>query len=88
VPTARYGPPDRPTGLLLQQIADSGAAPDVDDDLRAIAREDLAYWHAGALVLMPDVDNVDALRGFVDQLLAEQGVFVDGVWVWKVRDGS
>lgn len=82
---ARYGPPDRPTGLLLGQVAASGAEPEITDGTRALALADLRYWHADALVLAPRT-NDDVLRQTVDDLLGRSGQPVDGVWVWDVRD--
>src|SRR5690606_4047716 len=52
-PIARYGPPDRPTGLLLMEIAVTGLAPEVDETLRATTLDDLRFWQADALILAP-----------------------------------
>jgi hypothetical protein len=84
-PVARYGPPDRPTGLLLGRVAESGVVPEITDGLRAIALDDLRHWGADALVLGPRA-NDEALRQAVDLLLSRSGVQVGGVWVWDVRD--
>jgi hypothetical protein len=84
-PVARYGPPDRPTGLLLGRVAETGAAPEITDEVRAIARADLRYWDADALVLAPKT-NDELLRSTVDALVGRPGQHIDGVWVWDVRD--
>lgn len=83
-PVARYGPPDRPTGLLLGRIAETGEAPQVTAELRAVARADLRFWHADVLVLAPG-DNEELLRSTVDALVGRRGQRVGGVWVWDVR---
>jgi hypothetical protein len=82
----RYGPPDRPTRLLLQSVADTGAIPEISDLDRATALDDLRFWQADALVLAPQQFYSEQLRQTVDQLVGRPGGFVDGVWVWDVRD--
>ncbi len=84
-PIARYGPPDRSTGLLLTEVGTSGLVPDVTQAMRAMARDDLRHWNADALVLAPH-DHADALRSTVDALLNREAEERDGVWVWDVRD--
>jgi hypothetical protein len=84
-PIARYGPPDRPTGLLLTEIAVTGLAPEVDDELRATAREDIRFWEADALILAPQ-EHFEVLRTTVSALIDREGEPRDGVWVWDVRD--
>jgi hypothetical protein len=84
-PLARYGPPERPTGTLLAQVAESGIPPEITDATRATALEDLRHWGADAVVLMPKIHD-EVLRGMVDDLLGRRGEAVDGVWVWDVRD--
>ncbi len=84
-PVARYGPPDRPTGLLLGMVAETGTAPQITDELRAVVLDDLRYWHADVLVLPPRT-NDDLLRTTVDALLQLPGQRIGGVWVWDVRD--
>jgi hypothetical protein len=83
--TARYGAPDRSTGLLLSYVAQSGLVPDIDDEMRATARADLRYWNADALVMGPQVNAV-ALAQTVDALLGRSGQESGGVWVWDVHD--
>jgi hypothetical protein len=84
-PTMRYGPPDRPTRLLLQSVADSGTIPELSDLDRATALDDLRFWQADALVLEPQLYS-EQMRQTLDQLLGRPGMWVDGVWVWEVRD--
>lgn len=82
---ARYGPTDRPTALLLTDVATGGLAPEVTDGMRTMARDDLRYWRADALVLAPH-ENFEALRTTVSALVERAGEPRDGVWVWDVRD--
>jgi hypothetical protein len=84
--TARYGPPDRSTGLMLSAVAQSGVVPPVSDRMRAITRADLRYWNADAMVMMTPQPNADALAQTVDALLGRQGYESGGVWVWDVHD--
>jgi hypothetical protein len=84
-PVARYGPPDRPTGLLIGRVAETGEPLEITDGLRALALDDLRYWNADALVLPPRANDA-LLRVTVDALLNRTAVPVDGVWVWDVRD--
>jgi hypothetical protein len=84
-PIARYGPPDQATGLLLTEVAVSGLAPDVTDEMRTMAATDLRFWRADALVLGPQ-EHFDALRSTVSALVEREGEGRDGVWVWDVRD--
>ncbi|MDT8914648.1 glycosyl transferase [Amycolatopsis sp. PS_44_ISF1] len=80
----RYGAAQRPTSALLDRIRDSGAAVPIGDRDRDQALDDLRFWHASVLVLIPR-KNDDAYRATVDLLLRKPGQFVDGVWVWDVR---
>ncbi|MEU6662478.1 dolichyl-phosphate beta-glucosyltransferase [Streptomyces sp. NPDC046821] len=78
-----YGAAPRWTSNLLRDIRYSGRAPEITDAWRAQARRDLAYWHAGVLVLAPQ-QNDTLLRKTVDQLVGENGVWTGGVWVWDL----
>ncbi|WP_433564014.1 glycosyl transferase [Nocardia sp. CA-151230] len=81
----RYGPDDRPTASLLMKAQQSKTIPVVDDATRAQALADLRYWQADVVVL-PPTDNGDTLRLTVDQLIGFPARYVDGVWLWDVRD--
>ncbi|MFE3228080.1 glycosyl transferase [Nocardia sp. NPDC059228] len=81
----RYGPDDRPTASLLMKAQRSNTIPVVDDAIRAQALADLRYWRADVVVL-PPTDNSDTLRLTVDQLIGFPARYVDGVWLWDVRD--
>ncbi|MET8426409.1 DUF6541 family protein [Nocardia sp. NPDC004860] len=81
----RYGPDDRPTASLLMKAQRSNTIPVVDNAMRAQALADLRYWRADVVVL-PPTDNSDTLRLTVDQLIGFPARYVDGVWLWDVRD--
>ncbi|WP_246023279.1 glycosyl transferase [Nocardia yunnanensis] len=81
----RYGPDDRPTASLLMKAQRANTIPVVDDAARAQALADLRYWHADVVVL-PPTDNGDTLRLTVDRLVGFPAKYVDGVWLWDVRD--
>jgi hypothetical protein len=84
-PVARYGPPDRPTRFLLDEVARSGEVPEITDGDRAVALEDLRFWQADAVVL-PQRHNDVALLATVTSLLQRPAQQIGGVWVWDVRD--
>ncbi|MEW2045024.1 dolichyl-phosphate beta-glucosyltransferase [Streptomyces sp. NPDC005476] len=85
--TGVYGVPLRFTASLLRDVRYTGVVPVIDARARAAAREDLAYWRAGALVLAPQ-PHADRLRETVDKLLGRPGGRVAGVWVWDLHEGS
>ncbi|NGO80593.1 glycosyltransferase family 2 protein [Streptomyces sp. YC504] len=80
-----YGAVPRHTSNLLAEVRGSGEVPALGEAWQAQAREDLAYWKAGALVLAPQ-HHQDALRETVVRLLGgQQPEFVGGVWVWDLK---
>lgn len=81
----KYGADDRPTAMLLGKAQNTGETPIVDDATRATALADLRFWNADVVVLPPG-KNDHVLRTTVNQLLGVEGVRVDGVWVWDVRN--
>jgi hypothetical protein len=81
--TGIYGAVPRPTNDLLREVRYSGRIPVIGPDQRRAAREDLAFWHAGAVVLAPQ-PNDEALRITLERLLGRSGERVGGAWVWKV----
>lgn len=83
-PAARWGAPDRPTSVLLRQVAETGAVPVLSDDDRRQAVEDLRHWRA-AVVVLGQLEHGDPVRRTVDDLIGP-GRPVDGGWLWDVRD--
>ncbi|WP_415947342.1 dolichyl-phosphate beta-glucosyltransferase [Streptomyces sp. KLOTTS4A1] len=83
-----YGAAPRHTSNLLAEVRGSGEVPALSPAWQAQAREDLAYWNAGALVLAPQ-RHQDALRETVTRLLdGQEPEFVGGVWVWDLPEGA
>ncbi|GAA1361529.1 hypothetical protein [Catellatospora chokoriensis] len=82
--TATFGPPPRPTDLLLAAVAEGAKAPRVTARMRDGLRADLRFWQAGALVLSDREPRADVLRELVDDLLDDEGVRTGGVTVWDV----
>ncbi|MFG2498539.1 glycosyltransferase [Streptomyces sp. NPDC048441] len=82
-----YGASPRNTSNLLRDVRSSGRAPQITDAWRRAARDDLAYWSAGVLVLTPQPHDGE-LRETVDELLDRPGKWVDGVWIWDLHKGS
>jgi hypothetical protein len=80
---AIFGAPPRPTSDLLRHVSDTGTVPVVNDQDRAAARTDLAYWRAAIVVLQPGPSE-EALWKTTSELLGAQPRWVDGVWIWKV----
>jgi dolichyl-phosphate beta-glucosyltransferase len=65
----------------------TGKVPAIGENWRAQARQDFAYWHAGALVLAPQ-PNDGPLRKAVTALVGHPGKWTGGVWVWDLHEGS
>ncbi|MFI6941319.1 dolichyl-phosphate beta-glucosyltransferase [Streptomyces sp. NPDC050418] len=83
-----YGAVPRHTSALLAEVRGTGEVPALGPSWQAQAREDLAFWKAGVLVLAPQ-HHQDALRETVTRLLGgQQPEFVGGMWVWDVSYGS
>ncbi|WP_373865120.1 glycosyltransferase [Streptomyces rishiriensis] len=85
--TGVYGVPLRFTASLLRDVRYTGVVPVIDARARAAAREDFAYWRAGALVLAPQPHEA-GLRETVDKLVGRPGRRVAGVWVWDLHQGT
>lgn len=85
--TGVYGVPLRFTASLLRDVRYTGVVPVIDTRARARTREDLRYWHAGALVLAPQRHEA-RLRETVDKLVGRPGRRVAGVWVWDLHQGT
>lgn len=81
-----YGAVPRHTSDLLREIRYTGVVPTIGENWRAQAREDLAYWKAGVLVLAPQPYD-DKLRDAVTGLVGAPGKWVGGAWVWDL-DGA
>jgi hypothetical protein len=82
-PAARLGGQDRPTAILLHDVAVTGSVPIVTDIERRQMVEDLRYWRA-AIVVLGNETHAEALRQTLDTLLGP-GELHSGAWVWDVR---
>lgn len=80
---ARWGSPDRPTSILLAEVARTGQVPEITDDHRRQAIEDLRFWRA-AVVVQGGLHKGYAVKEAVDRLLGP-GEQRSDAWVWDVR---
>ncbi|MGW0433147.1 hypothetical protein ACWDV4_11490 [Micromonospora sp. NPDC003197] len=83
-PTGRWGPVDRPTAVLLNEVARTGQIPPITDEHRRQAIEDLRHWRA-AIVVQGGLHRGYPVKETVDLLLGP-GQEISGAWVWDVRD--
>jgi hypothetical protein len=63
-------------------VATTGVVPEITDEQRRAAAEDLRFWQAGVVVLGPHPFR-EQLKQAVDALLGP-GRQVDDVWIWTV----
>jgi hypothetical protein len=82
-PRARWGSPERPTAALLAEVARTGQVPEITDEQRRQAIEDLRYWKA-AVVVQGGLHNGYPVKETVDRLLGP-GEQRSDAWVWDVR---
>ncbi|MFC7528866.1 hypothetical protein [Actinoplanes sp. GCM10030250] len=82
--TGSWSAPARFTSSLLYRVREWGYRPVLTADDRRRITEDLVYWRAGVVVLVPDSRNGEALRAtLVDALGPSQ--LVGGVEIWDMR---
>jgi hypothetical protein len=79
-----FGTPPRPTTRLMYEVIDTGKVPEITDDHRRQAVEDLRYWQASVVVLGAHPRG-DELHELMSALLGP-GEQVDDVWLWDVRE--
>jgi hypothetical protein len=80
---ATFTAPRRPTTTFLSLVKAKKPAP-VTPSLRSGAIEDLRYWRAGAVVLVPGVDAA-RYRAALTELYGYEPRAVGGVWLWDTR---
>jgi hypothetical protein len=80
---ASMGTYKQPTSALLEQVAQTGQVPAIDDNHRQQARADVAFWGASCVVLAQDTPNAQPLLATVEGLFGP-GTRVADVWTWKV----
>jgi hypothetical protein len=74
------------TSNLLWRVGEYGRMPQLTPADYRHAIEDLTYWRAAVVVLVPDSRNGDLLRTTLTDLLGQQPQRVGGVLLWDVRD--
>jgi hypothetical protein len=80
---ASIGIYSRPTSQLFNKVESTGTVPEITDDDRARARDDLAYWNASCLVLADtDQPHGAELRQTLEALFGPGRHDVD-VTVWR-----
>ncbi|MET9958796.1 glycosyltransferase family 2 protein [Streptomyces sp. NPDC006326] len=82
-----YGATPRHLSNLLRDVRYGAQPPEVTEQWREQARQDLAYWKAGAVVL-PVQDRDAELRELLTRLLGSEPEQVRDVWVWRVGQGA
>ncbi|WP_428961326.1 hypothetical protein [Micromonospora fluostatini] len=80
-----FGAPNRPTSTLIYSTMDKGEVPELTEENRRQAAEDLRYWRASVVVLGAHPREA-VLRDLMTGLLDAQPQRVDDVWLWDVRD--
>jgi hypothetical protein len=84
--TGSWSAPPRPTSTLLWRVREYGRPVPVTADTRRAAIDDLVFWRAAVVVLIPGSRNGDLLEDTVTELLQRQPRQVGGVLLWDVRD--
>jgi hypothetical protein len=84
--TGSWSAPRRPTSTLLWRVREYGQVPRLDGADYRNAVDDLVFWRAAVVVLIPDSRNGDALRVTLTDLLGQPPTPVGGVLMWDVRD--
>ncbi len=73
----------QPTSALLDDVAKSGAVPEITDDNRAQAREDLEFWRADCIALAHGPNELP-LRTALESLFGP-GTPIADTWTWQVK---
>ncbi|MFG3284132.1 dolichyl-phosphate beta-glucosyltransferase [Streptomyces sp. NPDC048111] len=81
-----YGASPRWTSNLFGDVRSGKPVPDIGTDWQNQARADLAYWHAGVLVLAPQPRAPELYETVTRLLGGRAGTRVGGVWIWDVSD--
>jgi hypothetical protein len=72
----------RPTSQLLAGVATTGSVPEIDDDVRAQAQDDIQFWQADCVALAHGPREA-ALRETLEALLGP-GTRIADTWTWKI----
>jgi hypothetical protein len=84
--TGSWNAPPRFTSTLLWQVREYGRVPAVTDADRARAREDLIFWRAAVVVLIPGSRNEGPLGTTLTGLLGREPQRAGGVLFWDMRE--
>ncbi|WP_018349229.1 hypothetical protein [Longispora albida] len=82
-----YNAERRPTGHLISHVWRSGELPQITDDVRNQAKDDLTFWKADVVVL-PKGEYNEAQLYALGEALFGPGKESGGVWVWDVKSFS
>ena len=80
--TGSWSAPPRFTSDLLRRVGRDGRVPVVTAADRLAFAEDLRFWRAGVVVLVPGARNEPQLRATLTELFGQQPRVVDGVRLW------
>jgi hypothetical protein len=84
--TGSWNAPPRFTSNLLWRVREFGRQPQLTSADYRHAAEDLTFWRAAVVVLVPGSRNVDVLQRTLTDLLGRPPEQVGGVLLWDVRD--
>ncbi|GAA3946577.1 glycosyltransferase 87 family protein [Actinoplanes auranticolor] len=84
--TGSWNAAPRRTSDLLRVAGAYGRMPVVTVSDRMAARNDLSYWRAAVVVLVPGTPHHDLLETILTDLLGKAPQQVGGVQLWDVRD--
>jgi hypothetical protein len=82
--TGSWHAPPRFTSDLLSRVREYGARPVITGADRRRFGDDLAFWRAGVVVLVPGSRNGAALRDTLTRLFGRPPQLVGGVQIWPV----
>ncbi|MEV4637140.1 hypothetical protein AB0J80_07285 [Actinoplanes sp. NPDC049548] len=83
--TGSWNAAPRPTSDLLRWAGAYGRMPVVTDADRRAAIDDLTYWRAAVVVLVPDTPHRDLLQNLLTDLLGAAPQQVGGVQLWVIH---
>jgi hypothetical protein len=84
--TGSWTAPSRPTSRMLWRVHEYGQVPRLSGADYRNAVDDLVFWRAAVVVLIPDSRNGAALQATLTDLLGRPPKPVGGVLMWDVRD--
>ncbi|GAA2646429.1 hypothetical protein [Paractinoplanes durhamensis] len=82
--TGSWSAPPRWTSQLLWWVRESGKMPVMTEGMKIRVKQDLTYWRAAVVVLVPNTRNGNLLQAVLTSALGEPQL-VGGVQIWDVR---